>query len=349
MKHKIEEVRAFAEGVMRSVGLEEHDARVFADCLLQSEIRGIASHGITRLKAYSEKIRDGHVDGTAKPAVLREQDATLLIDGKNGPGAVVGKFAIERCIEKAGSSGACFAAVNNSSHYGFGGYYAMAALKHNMIGLAVCNSDAAVAPFGGTKPMLGTNPLSIAIPGGKLPDLVLDMATSVVAKGKVNLAQKLGKSIPKGWIIDEHGNETENPADIIGGALLPFGGVKGYAIALIIDVLVCGLAGAKTSPEITSFFAGTDPRGFQNVGFFLGAIDIAAFVDIETFRARVDALFSAIKASPAAPGFEQVMIPGEIEQRNAESCARDGIELSEPVVAELRELAQVHGIPAPFL
>ncbi|MCG8477738.1 MAG: Ldh family oxidoreductase [Spirochaetales bacterium] len=348
MKYTVNEIRSLAEAIMRSAGLDRTKAATFADCLLQAELRGISSHGITRLAAYSEKIRNGDINATADPVVVSERPATLSIDGANGPGITVGTFAMERCIEKAAHTGACFAAVNNSSHYSFGGYYAMRAASRGMVGISVCNADAVVAPFGGMEPRLGTNPLSVAVPGGEMPDLVLDMATSIVAKGKVNLAEKLGTSIPEGWIIDKEGNPTTNPADIIGGSLLPFGGVKGYAIGLIIDVLVSSLGGGKPSTEITSFFAGTDPEGFKNVGFFMGAIDIGSFVDIAAFHARVDALFRTIKSCAPAPNFDEVMIPGEIEHRSTLARTRDGLDLPEPVVRELSEVAERYGIDHPF-
>lgn len=192
--------------------------------------------------------------------------------------------------------------------------------------------------------MLGTNPLSVAIPGGKHPDFVVDMATSVVAKGKVNLAEKLGKPIPKGWIIDKEGRDTENPADIGEGALLPFGGVKGYAIGLIIDILVSCLGGGKRSVDITSFFSGKDPEGFRNVGFLFAAIDVSAFVEIEVFSERIAKIFEAINACPPASGFSEVMVPGAIEHRSTLDAERKGVDLPEAVVSELRMLSEEHGL-----
>lgn len=349
MKYNPQDIKAMGVEIMKKVGLDDRKANIFMDSLLLSEARGVASHGITRLKAYSDKIAKNEVNGSAEPEVLSETDATLVIDGKNAPGAVAGISAMEKCVEKAAKTGVCFAAVNNSSHYGFGGYYAMYAADKNMIGFSVCNADASVTPFGGSKPMLGTNPLSVAIPAGnKHPGLVLDMATSVVAKGKVNLAEKLGKSIPEGWIVDKDGNPSTNPADVLMGALLPFGGPKGYAIALIIDVLCNCVAGGKNSRQLTSFFSSKDPSGFQNVGYFMGAIDVSKFVDIEVFKDRIDVMFDEIKACPPAPGFSEVMIPGEIEYIASQAKMKEGLDLSEPIVKELKGLAEQYGVKHPF-
>lgn len=348
MKYSPQILKDFSTEVFKKVGLNERKARIFANSLVLSEMRGVNSHGITRLKAYSDRIKAGHVAADTEPEVVSESDSVLVIDGKNGPGMSVGITAMEKCVEKASKTGICFAAVNNSSHYGFGAYYAMHAADNNMIGISVCNCDAAVVPFGGAKPMLGTNPLSVAIPAGRRPALVLDMATSVVAKGKVNYAEKLGKSIPDDWIVDKNGNKTTNPADVLEGALLPFGGPKGYAIGLIIDILCSSLSGAKNSRQITSFFSSKDPSGFQNVGFFMGAIDISKFVDIDIFKDKIDAMFDEFKECPPAPGFKEVMIPGEIEQNAYNKNEAEGIELSEPIIKELSGLAEQYGLENRF-
>ena len=348
MKADVAALRRMGEKIFEGAGLSRANAAIFMDSLLQSELRGVSSHGITRLKAYSEKVRTGQIDKDAEPEIIRETPSALLVDGRNAAGCIAGHFAMENCIRKAKETGVCFAGVHNTSHYGFGAFYALQAAEQDMIGFSVCNADAAVVPFGGAKPMLGTNPLSVAIPAGKEPFLVLDMATSIVAKGKVNLAQKLGKSIPEGWIIDKNGNNTTDPADVLEGALLPFGGPKGYAIALIIDVLCAGLAGGKPSTGITSFFSGTDPEGFRNVGFFMGAVDISAFTDIVSFKETVDRMFADIHECPPAAGFKEVLLPGEIESRLTAERLRDGIELKDEIVEELIKLSEFYGVDHPF-
>ncbi|MGE4283319.1 MAG: Ldh family oxidoreductase [Clostridia bacterium] len=348
MRYQVQIIKDFATEVMKKAGLSQEDAEVFVDSLILSEIRGVTSHAITRLKAYSDKINEGQVDGKGKPAVITEAPSTLVVDGNNGPGMIVGIKTMDMCLKKAAETGACFAAINNSTHYGAGGYYAMYAADQNMIGFSICNADPAVVPFGGVKPMLGTNPMSVAIPANRHSDLVLDMATSVVAKGKVNLSEKLGKSIPLGWIIDKTGKPSIDPSDVHTGALLPFGGVKGYAIGLIIDILCSALSGAKNSRQISSFFNCDNPEEFKNIGMFMGAIDISKFVDINVFKERVDEMFDEIKACPPAPGFNEVMIPGEIEDNLRKQNEEKGIELSDKIVQELIGLAAKYNISHPF-
>ncbi len=348
MRYQVQVVKEFAIEVMKKAGLSQEDAEIFVNSLILSELRGVTSHAITRLKAYSDKINDGAVDGKSKPIVITEAPSTLVVDGNNGPGIIVGIKTMDICLEKAGQTGACFAAIKNSTHYGAGGFFAMHAADRNMIGFSICNCDPCVVPFGGAKPMLGTNPLSIAIPATRHPHLVLDMATSVVAKGKVNLYEKLGKNIPLGFIVDKDGNPSEDPFDMHTGALLPFGGVKGYAIALIIDIMASALSGAKNSRQITSFFNCEDPEKFKNIGMFMGSIDISKFVDIDTFKERVDYMFDEIKACPPAPGFQEVMIPGEIEDNLRKENEKNGIELSEKIVQELVGLAEKYHISHPF-
>jgi len=348
MRYSSEMLKNFGVEVLKKIGLNDHKAKIFMDSITLAEMRGVRSHGFTRFKTYVDRIQAGEVSVTADPQIVRKSDSVMVINGNNGPGITVGIFAMEECIKRAAKTGACFAAVNHSSHYGFGGYYAMYAAERNMIGFSACNTNATVVPFGGAKSMLGTNPLSIAVPGGKSPGLVLDMATSVVAKGKVQLAQKLGKKIPDGWGVDKNGNPTSNAAKVLEGALLPFGGAKGYAIALMIDVFCSALSGAKNSRQIRAFFNCEDPEGFKNIGFFMGAIDISKFVDIDLFKERIDSVYAEFKACPPAPGVSQVMLPGEIEQLNYERNATEGIELSETIVKELSGMAEYYGVTNLF-
>lgn len=215
-----------------------------------------------------------------------------------------------------------------------------------MIGFSVCNADPSVVPFGGSKPMLGTNPLSVSVPTGSTPVVSMDMATSVVAKGKVNLYDKLGKKIPEGWIIDKDGNPTTDPKDVVEGALLPFGGPKGYCISYIIDLLASGLSGASNCRSITSFYnSKPEDKGFQNVGYFMGVIDVNHFVDIDIFKSRADSTYKEFKECPPMKGFKEVMSPGEIEDKKGIESINEGIEISDVIINEIKETAKNAGIP----
>ena len=232
----------------------------------------------------------------------------------------------------------------NANHFGIGAFYTLMAAKRGMIGIAMSNAPASVVPIGGKKPMLGTNPLSIAIPAGEYPPLVLDMASSVVAQGKVILAVKEGKeSIPAGWAVDKDGQPTTDPQAALEGAMLPFGGPKGYAIAFIIDILCSSLSGAFSSTEINSFW--NDMKNPQGLGLFMGAWNVEHFLPGGVFTERVDELFAKMKSCPPADGCNEVFIPGEIEYRNYLAAHKNGIELDMAVVDDLKKLADEYGVP----
>ena len=194
---------------------------------------------------------------------------------------------------------------------------------------------------------MGTNPLTVAVPSGKYPDLVLDMATSTVAKGKIALALKEGKSIPDNWALAPDGSPTTDPAVANKGALTPLGGAKGYALALIIDVICCCLCGGNNSRQIPRMFE--DPKEPSGVGYFMGAIDIGRFVDLETFKARTDAMYDELKAAPTAPGFREIMIPGEIEFHLTRQAEREGIDISPAIEQDFADLAARYGVPLELL
>lgn len=341
-------VKKYCASVFAKAGLNAKNAMLFASSLVESEMRGVSSHGITRLKAYADKIRRGEISAAGKPFIVRDNPSAILVDGDNAPGVVAATTAMDFCLERAAKSGSCFASIRNTSHYAAGWFFAMHASKNNMIGFSVCNSNPLMVAHGGAVPMLGTNPLSIAVPAGRNPDLVLDMATSLVAKGKVDLHAKLGKDLPLGWIVDKNGQNTTNPADLREGAMLPFGGPKGYGIALLIDVVCSSLSGAKNGRQLTSIFSCDDPDGYRDIGIFLGAIDVTKFVDIDLFKARVDGIYDEFKKSPPAKGVDAVFLPGEIEFRNFAKNQKEGVELSEKILSELAAVAAEYAVPNPF-
>jgi len=310
-------------------------------------MRGVRSHGMTRLSGYVTRIERGCTSATAQPTITMDSGAVFSMDGNNGMGSTIGTAAMQACIRRAKEYGVSFCTVNHASHYGFGGFYAMQAAAEGMIGFNICNSPALVAPFGGATAMLGTNPLTVAVPSGKYPDLVLDMATSTVAKGKIALALKEGKSIPDNWALAPDGSPTTDPAVANKGALTPLGGAKGYALALIIDVICCCLCGGNNSRQIPRMFE--DPKEPSGVGYFMGAIDIGRFVDLETFKARTDAMYDELKAAPTAPGFREIMIPGEIEFHLTRQAEREGIDISPAIEQDFADLAARYGVPLELL
>lgn len=339
MKYDAEKLKAFAAAIMQKAGLNEADSRLFADSLVKADMRGIGSHGVTRLYAYSRRIQEGWVCD-AEPKVVRDGGALLAVDAMNGMGVVAAYKIMELCMRRAEETGCCFAAVNNGNHFGYAAYFTELAAKHDMIGVAMGNGPVAIAPTGGTTPMLGTNPLSVAIPAGRYRPLVLDMATSVVARGKITLARKNGQPIPLGWGVDAEGQDTDDPNRV--KTVLPFGGAKGYAISLIIEVLCSCLSGAENGQTMGSFY---DYSRSQQAGFFLGAINIGKIMPLAEFKESVDALFESMKESPAAAGVKEIFIPGEIEYNNMLEAEARGVVLSDAIAAELSQLGQVYGVP----
>lgn len=335
-----EKLKTFCQQVMCCGGLSEEDSANFSQSLLNADLRGVKSHGVTRLKTYYQRIRDGLVDSSAKPEIVIDNPSLILVDGNNAMGVVSASYAMKSCIERARKSGACFAAIKGGNHFGYAAYYAEQACQEGMIGIAMANGPVAIPPIGGKEPVLGTNPLAVVIPAGKKLPLELDMATSVVARGKIKLAEKEGKSIPTGWGIDKDGLPTTDPAAV--KCVLPFGGPKGFAIALIIDILSSCISGAKNSQTLGSFY---DFSGVhQDSGFFVGALDISKIVDKNLFAERIGDLIDSIKNSPKAEGVSEIFMPGEIELKKATSGKESGIDLPDAVIKELVELSQECGI-----
>lgn len=340
MKFNSAKLKSFTSDIMQKAGLDQDSSNIFAESLVNADMRGISSHGMTRLTAYSRRIRDELVSKNTEIKILKDNNSLLLIDGQNGMGAVTAQRAMELCVERAEKNGCCFAAVNGGNHFGYAAFFTEYAASKGMIGVAIANGPAALAPLGGMKPMLGTNPISISVPANRYHPMVLDMATSIVARGKITLAKKEGRSIPDNWAVDEQGYPTNDPSKVY--AMLPFGGAKGYAISIITEILCSCLSGALNGQTMGSFY---DYTSIQNSGFFLGAFNVGSIMPIDIFKENVDQLFDSIKQSPKAPGVSDIMIAGEIEFNNYEHAIKEGVQLSDAVVAELLDLSTEYDVP----
>lgn len=347
MRFTVETLKNFTLAILEKAGYTGKDAQDFADSLIAANERGVASHGITRLRTYAKRLACGVVDKNAHVEVTNNSDTFLMVDGHNAMGVSICRETLDICIERAKKHGTCFAAVNNGNHFGTGAFHALYGAQQGMITFALSNTSPCVAPVGGRQAILGTNPMAIGIPSRKYGALVLDMATCTVAQGKVILAGKEGKKIPLGWAIGPDGAPTDDPAAALKGAMLPFGGPKGYGISLIIEVLCSALSGAFMSPDTRSFW--NDFENPQGLGFFLGTMDIAQVTDYEAFLDRADAIYDRIKDSPKAPGVDTIYIPGELEARSEEAAARDGIEIGQGVYNDLIALAEEYGVDPALL
>jgi LDH2 family malate/lactate/ureidoglycolate dehydrogenase len=335
-------LRSFCEKIFISCGMAPEDAFIVADGLVQSNLRGVDSHGVTRVGIYAKRLKMGLVNPRPEVKIVRESAATLLVDGDNGMGQVVGVRALALGLEKVEQSGGVYVGVRRSNHYGAGAYYVQRAVARDVVAFAYSNAPPTMAPWGGVAPYVGTNPYAFGVPAGGHPPIILDMATSIVARGKIILAAERGESIPEGWAIDKHGNQTTDAQEALQGSVLPFGGPKGYALSLMIDIMAGALTGAGFGPRVKSLYDNFEEP--QDVGAFFQLIDIGQFADPAAFKANIDRMIEEIKSSRRAPGTEEIFLPGEIEFRMEQQRLASGIPIDATTVAELRELGRTCGV-----
>lgn len=342
---------AFVQQLFEAAGVGADDAEQATSALLLADLRGVESHGVARLPGYVGRLREGLIDANAELAVERETPSTISFNANNGLGLTVGRRAMARCIAKAEETGICMATVRRSNHFGIAGSYALAAAERGMGGMAMTNSSAIVVPMFGKEPMLGTNPLAFAVPTGGLP-FCLDMSTSTVAFGKIEVARRAGLPIPAGWGVDEEGRPTTDP-DLVRG-LMPLGGPremsghKGYGLGLMVEIFCGQLANNTWSHQIGASYVTNAPT--EGTGHAFVAWRIDAFRELDEFKADMDAMLDKLRASKVSdeyPG-RQVLIPGDpesdAEQRNREL----GIPVRRAVLKQLAEVAGECGVEFPF-
>lgn len=352
-------LRNFCVQALEALSVPSDSARITADVLLTADLRGIDSHGVARLGFYVEKLRDGTMRPRSRIRTVLETDVTAVIDADGGMGPPVSHRAMEWAIEKALNAGAGFVAVRNSNHYGIAGYYAMMALEHDCIGVSMTNAFVFVVPTFARKAMLGTNPIAVAIPAGQERPFVLDMATSAVPFGKLEVHGRLGESIPPGWAVDTTGAPATDPGRLmdslrerrgVGGGLLPLGGAgqqlgghKGYGLALLVDIL-CGLLAGALYADLV--YPTAPDRAFPSgIGHFFGALRVDAFRPLVEFKTAMDDLERRLKQASRSEGRDRIYIHGEKEFEAAERRTRQGIPLSPSVLTELREIAAELKVP----
>jgi LDH2 family malate/lactate/ureidoglycolate dehydrogenase len=339
---RADSLRAFCEEVFLSCGMAQEDASIVADSLVQANLRGVDSHGVARVGIYVKRLKMGLVNPHPNVEVVRESAGTLLVDGDNGMGQVVGVRALELGLDRAKESGGVSVGVRRSNHYGAGAYYVQRAVARDMVAFAYSNAPPTMAPWGGVDPYVGTNPYAVGVPAGEHRPIILDMATSIVARGKIILAAERDEPIPEGWAVDKQGNPTTDAREALEGSVLPFGGPKGYAISLMIDIMAGALTGAGCGPRINSLYDDFDEP--QNVGAFFQLIDIGHFAEPATFKARIDRMSEEIKSSRRAAGTEEIFLPGEIEFRTEQERMVSGIPVGTETVTELREVGRTCGV-----
>jgi len=339
----------FSTKALQRLGVPEEDAQITARILVATDLRGVDSHGVAHLNPfYTRRIRLGIINLNPKPKIFSRTPVTATMDGDRGLGFVIGYRAMMEAIHRAEITGAGFVAVRNSTHFGATAYYAMMALERDMIGMAMsCGNIVLVVAPGSTGPAVGTNPLAVAVPAGKKPPFVLDMATSVVAGGKLEIARREGASIPEGWAIDKEGKPMTDPTRVRGeGGLLPLGGTptlgsyKGFGLGVLVDILSGVLSGSSAS----ILQEGTpETRGNDGAHFF-GALRIDSFLPVENFKKSMDEMIEAFEALPKLPGVKKIYVAGGYEAEIEKDRKANGIPLHPSVVASLQELAKELGI-----
>jgi L-2-hydroxycarboxylate dehydrogenase (NAD+) len=348
-----EPLRTFCSDVFEKLDVPRKDAEVTADNLVAADRRGISSHGVARLRRYVNGLKNGMMIPRPDINVVQETATTALIDGGGGLGQPVSVRAMRLAISKAKAVGAGFVTVRNSNHYGIAGYYSLMALEEELIGISMTNAAVLVVPTFGRDAMLGTNPISVAAPAGKERAFVLDMATSTVPRGKLEVYNRREKPIPLGWATDERGVPTTDTAGVLGnllgrlgGGLLPLGGAgelmgghKGYGLAMLVDILCGVLPGAGYANTIYPRSPEGEPLP-ANVGHFFGALRVDAFRPLDEFKATMDDLIQRLKNTPKADGHERIYIHGEKEFEIEQECEVNGVSLHPKVVAEMKAIAK---------
>ena len=352
--YSVQSLHDFTRAVFLRIGCSEKHAQTATDALLSADLRGIDSHGIARLTGYVRLWEAGRVNATPSIRIVHESPSTATVDGDSGLGLVVAPFAMQLAIEKARTAGTGWVAVENSNHFGIAAYHAMKALQHDMIGIAMTNASALVAPTFSKERMLGTNPICVAFPSGKEPSFVADLATTTAANGKLEILQRKNLEAPVGWIQDGEGNNTTDAHALkTNGALLPLGSDrehgshKGYALGAIVDIFSAVLSGANYGPWVPPFPAYVpmpENQPGKGIGHFFGAMRIDAFRPAEDFKKNMDQWLKRFRLARPVSEDQPVIIPGDPERLMEIERKENGIPLLAAVTDDLCKLADKLGM-----
>ena len=332
-----EPLKDFCTEAFASVGVPDDSASIIADSLVEADLRGVETHGVTRLAGYVRMLREGKMNPRPNIKVVKEGPAMVLLDADNASGIVAGVKAMEITIKKAKEVTVSVAGVRNSTHCGALAYFTEMAIEHGMVGFMTVMAPPTVPPYGGKTPVLSTSPWSFAIPAGQGLPILLDMATTVVAGGKIVLAAKKGEKIPRDWALDQDGMPTDDPGKALKGFFQWIGGPKGYGLGVVAEVLSGVLVGGPFGRSMPPF---THPYGSSQFmqGHFQAALNISHFMPLSEFTSRVDQLIRELKSSERIEGVEEIFLPGEIEWKKKAQRLKSGIPLSSAVWNELKDL-----------
>ena len=349
-----ETLRTFTRNIFLKMGCSEEHATLATDVLIKSDLRGIDSHGVARLSGYVRLWEKNRINTKPNIQIVYETPTTATVDGDAGLGLIVAPFAMKVAIEKAEKYGSGWVSVRNSNHFGIAGYHALMAVEKDMIGFAMTNASPLVAPTFANERLLGTNPMCYAFPAGKYPPVIVDMATSAAANGKLEIAQRSGKPVPEGWIQDKDGDISTDPHELKGGgSLLPLGSDrdhgshKGFGLSATVDILSAVLSGANYGPWVPPFVSflepPTDPVG-KGIGHFIGAMRVDGFRPVEEFKTHLDNWIERFKSAKTISPDQKVIIPGEPELEAELFRKINGIPIIVAVYTDLNALAKKLGV-----
>ena len=340
-----QELTGFLAAVFQKLDVTTDDAAEVADCMVFAHLRGFDTHGLPCLSGYVESLEGGRINARPQLRIERPMPWSVRVDADNGLGHIAGRRAMREAIEAAKKLGIGAAAIRRSNHFGAASSYSMLAIAADCIGIVTSNAAAAAAPFGALEQFLGTNPLSVAVPTGSAPPFVIDMATTEGSRKKVRQALKQGVPLPAGWATDKDGNPTTDPQAALDGVMLPFGGMKGSAITLLLDVLAGVLTGAEFGGRVLS--VATNQERESGNGNFMLVLNIEAFLPAQEFKARMDEEMARLRALKPAKGIREVIYPG-FKEHQTEATRRDkGIPLPGDVVEEARQIGARLGVAFP--
>jgi len=331
----------FTTAVYAAAGMSEDDAHLCAETLVQADLWGHQSHGVMRLSWYAARLKAGVCDPRARPELVVDAGGLALIDGHDGMGQVLTARAAQEAVRRAKAHGIAAVGIRNSNHFGTALYFTLMAAREGCVAFLSTNASPAMAPWGGRKKAVGTNPWSWACPAGSHPPMALDIANTAVARGKIYLAKQKGQPIPEGWAINAAGAPTTDPAEAIDGIILPMAQHKGYAIALMMDMLSGVLTGSGFGADIAGPY---QAERRSQAGQLMIALDIQSMQPLAEFNARMEQLISQIKSVPLAQGFSEVFYPGEIEARNDVENRQEGLLLPDDTLADLKKVATEFGL-----
>jgi LDH2 family malate/lactate/ureidoglycolate dehydrogenase len=339
----IAELESLTAQLAMHAGVAADDAHIFSRALVDADVHGTSTHGVSRLSIYLERIGRGVIDPRGKLTVDSQHGSVLALDGGNALGQVQAVRALDMLQPLARANGVAAATVRRSQHFGALSYYTNLAAAQGMILLAMTTSEPAMSPTGGYEAFFGTNPIAVSFPTASGIPVKIDMATSIVARGNIIAANKKGQPIPEGWALTRDGLPTTDAAEALRGTVQTMAGHKGYALALMVEVFSSVLSGAAIGSEIGSMYKDLDRA--QNVGHFFCLFDVEAFLPRDRYNDRMDSLIERLKANTRQPGVEEIVIPGERSERKAEAARADGILVGDETVAELEKWCLRFGVP----